>query len=97
MQADLLKREFGDRLTFWGGVDTHAGMDAADAAGASDAADATDAPQLHRRIEDEVKHVIDIMAQSGGYVLSAIHNIQPNISAQDICALFETALDYGSP
>jgi len=82
MQADKLKREFGDRLVFWGGIDTHV---PSIAAGADT-----------RGMEEEVRQVIETMAPGGGYVLSAIHNIQPDISAKNICALFESALRYGS-
>ena len=73
MQADKLKREFGDRLTFWGGIDTHA-------------AD----------MDEEVRRVIGVMAAGGGYVLNPIHNIQPDVSAENICRIFEIALEYRS-
>ena len=73
MQADKLKNEFGNRLTFWGGIDTHVpwGMD------------------------EEVRKVIEVMAPGGGYVLNPIHNIQPNISPESICAIFDAAVNYG--
>jgi uroporphyrinogen decarboxylase len=80
MQADKLKREFGGRLCFWGAVDTHVPSVGADPAG----------------MEEEVKKVIEVMAPGGGYVLSAIHNIQPDISAENILTLFDSALKYGS-
>jgi len=44
-----------------------------------------------REITREVDRVIDIMSPGGGYVLSPIHNIQSNVSPEDICALFERA------
>ena len=71
MEADKLKREFGGRLTFWGGIDAHAGD-----------------------MDEEVKRVIDVMAGGGGYVLNVIHNIQPNVSAEKICRIFEIAQEY---
>ena len=74
MQADKLKQEFGDRLTFWGGIDTHA----------------------QSSIEEEVRKVIEVMAPGGGYVLNAIHNIQPDVPAENICAMFDSAMKYGS-
>ena len=79
MEPDKLKREFGDRLTFWGGIDTHIPSSVGST----------------REIEEEVKRVIDIMAPGGGYILNSIHNIQPNISPENICALFDTAFEYG--
>jgi uroporphyrinogen decarboxylase len=80
MQADRLKREFGDRLTFWGAVDTHAPGAAED-------------PMC---MEKEVRKVVEIMAPGGGYVFNAIHNIQPDVSAESIYAMFESAIKYGS-
>jgi len=77
MQADKLKREFGGRLTFWGGIDTHV------ASGVDTGA-----------IEREVKNVIDILSPGGGYVLNPIHNVQPDVPAENICAIFKTALGY---
>jgi uroporphyrinogen decarboxylase len=47
-------------------------------------------------MEEEVRKVIEVMAPGGGYVLSAIHNIQPDVSAENICAIFDSALKYGS-
>ena len=75
MQADKLKKEFGDRLCFWGGIDTHT---------------------LSNNMDEEVKRVIEVMAPGGGYVLNPIHNIQPNVSAEDICTLFDSAIKYSS-
>jgi len=74
MQADKLKKDFGDRLVFWGAIDTHAPT----------------------TMEEEVRKVIEVMAPGGGFVLSSIHNIQPDISAENIRAIFESALKYGS-
>ena len=71
MQADKLKREFGDRMTFWGGIDTH----------------------VPGGMKEEVKRVVEVMAPGGGYVLSAIHNIQADVSAENICALFDAVRD----
>ena len=34
------------------------------------------------------------MGQGGGYVLSACHNIQPDVPVENILAMFEHARDY---
>ena len=78
MQADVLKGEFGDRLVFWGGIDTHAIMP--DGSPAS--------------MAGEVNSVIGMLAPGGGFVLNPIHNIQPNVSPENICAIFDAALSY---
>jgi len=80
MQADKLKREFGDRLTFWGGIDTHV-----PAAGGGTGG-----------MEEEVRKVIEVMSPGSGYVLSAIHNIQNDVTAENICALFDSAAKFGA-
>ena len=72
MQADKLKNEYGGRLTFWGGIDTHSDGD----------------------IEEEARQILDILAPGGGYVFNSIHNIQPDVSPEKICRMFETALGY---
>ena len=74
MQADKLKQEFGERLTFWGGIDTHAPS-----------------------ISEEVRGVIDVMAPGGGYILNSIHNIQSNVSSENICVMFDSAVKYNLP
>ena len=33
--------------------------------------------------------MFDIMGPGGGYVLAAVHNIQPDVPPENICALFE--------
>ena len=77
MQADKLKREFGDRLVFWGAIDSHA-------------------LSVSGSLDEEVKRVIGIMAPGGGYVLNVIHNIQHNVSAENICTIFDTAQGFSS-
>ena len=75
MQADKLKSDYGSRLVFWGGIDTHV-------------------PHTAHEMEEEVKLVAKVMAPGGGYVLSSIHNIQANVSSENICVMFDTAMKY---
>ena len=46
-------------------------------------------------LEDEVKSVIRTLAPGGGFVLNVIHNIQPNVSVENILGIFDAALKYG--
>ena len=77
-----IKREFGDKLTIWGGACstqttmTHGTVD---------------------DIIKEAQDMIKIYAPGGGFVFGAIHNIQADIVPEKITALFETALQYGKP
>ena len=45
-----------------------------------------------KEMEEEVRRVIQVMAPGGGYILSAIHNIQHNVTAENICTMFDSAL-----
>ncbi len=75
METDGLKREFGDRVAFWGAVDTQHTLP-------------------FGTVEDvraEVRRRIQDLAPGGGYVLAAVHNIQPEVPPENICAMFEAA------
>jgi uroporphyrinogen decarboxylase len=74
-----LKKRFGDRLTFWGCVDTQHVLP-----------DGT----VHD-VEDEVKLHFRDMAPGGGFVLAAVHNIQPDVQPENIVAMAEAARRYG--
>jgi uroporphyrinogen decarboxylase len=73
MEPERLKREFGDRIAFWGGVDNHR--------------------LLPQGTPDEVRRgarrMFDILGPGGGYVMAAVHNIQPDVPPENICALFD--------
>jgi uroporphyrinogen decarboxylase len=76
MDTALLKREYGQAVTFWGAVDTQHVLPFG-------------APA---QVADEVRRRIDDLAPGGGFVLAAVHNIQPDVPPENIVALFETAL-----
>ena len=73
-----LKREFGRDLFFWGGVDTGRVIPF----GTRD------------EIFEEVKRRIDDLGEDGGYVLNFVHNIQDEVPPENVCAMFEAALEY---
>ena len=79
METSLLKREYGDDLSFWGGIDTQHVLPFG-------------TPQ---EVSDEVKRRIDDLAPGGGFVLAPVHNIQPEVPPENIVAMFDTALQYG--
>ena len=41
----------------------------------------------YQRIED--------LAPEGGFVLAAVHNLRPEVKPENICALYDAALEYG--
>jgi len=78
--TDRLKREFGDRLTFWGGgCDTQRIL-----------------PKGSKsEIREEVKRRIKDLAPGGGFVFTPVHNIQPDVSPENICTLYDAAYEFG--
>ncbi|MFC2029332.1 uroporphyrinogen decarboxylase family protein [Chloroflexota bacterium] len=81
MDTRRLKKEYGSDVVFWGGgVDTQHVLPFG-------------TPQ---EVSDEVKRRIDDLAPGGGFVFAAVHNIQAMVPPENIVALFETALEYGT-
>ena len=73
MDRAELKKEFGRRVCFWGGVDEQKTLPFG-------------SPGDVRR---EVHEAIESLGPDGGYVLSPAHNIQPDVSPQNILAMYE--------
>jgi uroporphyrinogen decarboxylase len=42
-----------------------------------------------------VKRIIGLLAPGGGYILSSVHNIQPDVPPKNIVAMYESARKYG--
>ena len=79
MATERLKQEYGRELAFWGGIDTHRVLP-------------TGTPA---EVREEVKRRIDHLRDNGGYVLCAVHNIQPEVPPENIVAMYEAAFEYG--
>jgi len=79
MDTKRLKQEYGRDLTFWGGVDTHRVLPRGTPA----------------EVREEVKRRIGDLSEGGGYVLSAVHNIQPEVPPENLVAMFVAALQFG--
>lgn len=74
----LLKRKFGDRITFWGGIDTQHLLPFA-------------TPQ---EVYSQVQRTIEEMNVDGGYVLCSVHNIQNDVPPENVVAMFDAILEY---
>lgn len=76
MDAERLKREFGEDMVFWGG-----GMDPREILnkGTPD------------EVRSEALRRIDIFGPGGGFVFNNIHNILPDVPPENVLALFEAA------
>lgn len=80
MDPKELKAEFGKDLTFWGGgCDTQKVL----TFGTPD------------EVEAEVRQRIAELAPGGGFVFNQIHNVQPQVPAENIVRMLDAALEYG--
>jgi len=79
MDSSILGPEFGDRLSFWGAIDTQQVLPKG----------------TPEEVRAEVKRRIKDLAPGGGYVLGAVHNIQPEVPVENIIAMYEAAKEYG--
>jgi uroporphyrinogen decarboxylase len=75
MDTQRLKREFGDRLSFWGAIDTQHVLPY----GSPDEVRA----EVERRIRD--------LAPGGGYVLAPVHNIQADVPPINVISMYQHA------
>lgn len=79
MDCVLLKKKYGDRIAFWGGIDTQHVL-----------------PFGSRQdVRKEVRDRINMLSKGGGYVLNAIHNIQPDVKPENICEMYDAGKEYG--
>ena len=81
MDSAELKQEFGSELVFWGGgVDTQGAFD--------DRFTPEDVRRdVRRRLED--------LMPGGGFIFTAVHNIQGNVPPENILAMWETLQEFG--
>jgi uroporphyrinogen decarboxylase len=76
MDPGRLKREFGDRLAFWGG---------------SCDAQSTFAHGTPGEVAAETARHLAALTPGSGFVCAPIHNIQANVPPDNVIALFDTA------
>ncbi len=77
MQPELLKREFGKDLVFWGGIDTQQLLQSG-----SD-----------EQIREEVRRLVEVLGRDGGYVLAPSHNLQSVVEPRKMQVLFQALND----
>jgi uroporphyrinogen decarboxylase len=80
MEPRGLKADFGERMAFWGGIDT---MRVLNQGSPED-------------VQREVREKIRALAPGGGYILNPTHNVQPDVPVRNLLAMVETALRYGA-
>jgi uroporphyrinogen decarboxylase len=79
MESERLKRDFGDKLIFHGGIDEQRVLPFGSTL----------------EVEAEVKERIKAFGPGGGYVVAPTHNIQPDVRPENILAFYKAVKKYG--
>ena len=79
MAPAYLKRRWGDRLAFHGGISTAGPL-------------AYGTPQ---QVVQNVREVLEVMMPGGGYALAPTHQIQDNSPTENVLAMYEAAQEFG--
>jgi uroporphyrinogen decarboxylase len=75
MSPSDLAERFGRQISFWGGVDTQ------------------DLLRTGRitEVQHQVRELVRTLGRHGGYVLGAVHNVQPDIPPENVVAMYDEA------
>lgn len=79
MEPERLKKEFGDKIVFHGGLDTQDVLPF----GTEDT------------VREAVDTLISTMNNNGGYIFAAAHNIQPDVPPENVVHMFRAAREAG--
>ncbi len=79
MEREGLKRDFGDKLIFHGGVDNQYTLPFGTV----------------EEVRQEVQDNYRILGENGGYILAPCHNIQSVGPAENVVAMYEAGYEYG--
>jgi uroporphyrinogen decarboxylase len=74
-----LKTQFGKDIVFCGGIDTLQVLPFG-------------TPQ---QVRDEVKRVISVLGEGGGYMLGAVHTVMNDVPAENVLAMVDTVEEFG--
>ena len=70
-----LKKLYGERMTFWGGISTQKTLPYG----------------TPEDVREETRRVSAAMGENGGYIIAAAQGIQADVPFENICALVDTA------
>jgi uroporphyrinogen decarboxylase len=79
MDTRRLKAEFGDRLSFWGAIDTQHALPSGSV----------------EDVRREVECRIADLAPGGGYVVASVHNVQADVPAENLLTMYRHARQVG--
>ena len=74
-----LKKRFGKEIVFCGGIDTHRVLPYGE-------------PQ---EVRQEVRRVIELLGQGGGYMVASVHTIMNDIPAENVLAMVDAVEEFG--
>ncbi len=78
MEPEFLKEQFGDKLSFHGGIDEQRVLPF----------------YPPEKLENEIIKLIETLGKNGGYIPCAAHAIQPDTPTENIITMYETILNY---
>ncbi|HNB37189.1 MAG TPA: uroporphyrinogen decarboxylase family protein [Anaerolineales bacterium] len=74
-----LKKQFGNNLTFCGAIDTHRVLPFG----------------TPEDVRAEVKRIIEILGEGGGYMLASVHTVLDDVSAENVLAMVDAVEEFG--
>ncbi|NLN17278.1 MAG: hypothetical protein GX182_08185 [Firmicutes bacterium] len=77
MEIESLKERFGDRIVFWGGIDTQRLLPQG-------------SPE---EVATTARRTAKVLGAGGGYVLCGTHNIQPEVPVENIIAMYDAIIN----
>lgn len=80
MDPGLLKKHFGKKIAFWGAVDIQHVLPFGTV----------------QDVRDEVSRLFETLGNGGGWIMSACHNIQPEVPPENIMAMYKAGRDLCS-
>lgn len=80
MDVAEVKRRYGDRLAFWGGLGIQTTMPFGTPA----------------EVRAEVKRLIETLGAGGGFLIAPTHVLEPEVPWENIVAFFEAVEEYGA-
>lgn len=78
MEPEFLKKKYGDKLVFWGGVDTQKVLPFG----------------TPEEVKNQVRERLSIFSENGGFIFNTIHNIQAQTPVENMLAMFEAVTEF---
>ncbi len=74
MDYEIIKQKYGDKITFWGGIDEQGLL----------------TNGTTEEVKKNVKEVVKLMGENGGYIMAPSHNIQADVPIENIIAMYNS-------